>query len=161
MLYWSHPHICTHFDNHMLTCLLALMITCFYVHVLWWSYTYINYRMLPCLHALIRTCPFACMPWCSCAQTILWLHAPMFTWFVNHMLLCSHASMIECFSVYILWWSHAHFPVPLQAYVLGCFDDYLLLCWNSFVHMLTFIDIYMCTLVDNEMSIGLKAKVIV
>ena len=134
----------TSVDDHMLLCSRALMI----IH------TYINYRMLPCLHALMRTCPFACMPWYSCAQTVLWLHAPMFTWFVDHMLLCSHASMIERFPVYILWWSHAHFPIPLQAYVLGCFDDYLLLCWNSFVHMLTFIDIHMFDIKTHVHTLG-------
>ena len=88
------------------------MITCFYVHMFWYSHTsmitcYDNHMLL-CLHALTRTCPFAYMPWCSYAWTLLWLDAPMLTCFVDHMYLSSHFTMITCFHVYMLWWSHTH-----------------------------------------------------
>ena len=97
LFWWSHTSMCTCFDVHMLLCAHALMVSHFYIHMLWWY-------MLSCLHALTRTCPLSNTPWCSYAQTFFWLHAPMFTFFVDHVLLCLHASMVECFHVHMLWW---------------------------------------------------------
>ena len=95
------------------------------------------------------------MPWCSYAQTLFWLHAPMFTCIVDHMLLCSHASMIVGSLMYVIffityplaympsssyaqtdWW----LPTPMLKYFDYC--------------MLTCIDIYMFEIHTNVHTCG-------
>ena len=154
-LWWSYAYISTCVDDHMLLYSHVLMFTYFYIHMLWWTHTHSLIILYSHVYMLWwKSCPLAYMPWCSCARTILWLHASMFTWFVYHMLLCSYNSMIECFHVYILWWSQAYFPVPLRSHMLGYFNDYLLLCWNYFVHMLTCIDIHMFDIKTQVHTLG-------
>ena len=95
----------TYLVDHMLTCLLplmmficllalmlgsnALMITCFYVHVLRKSFahmcTCLDDRMLPCLPALTMTSPHAYVPSCSYAFVLMCLYSP------THMLVYSYA----------------------------------------------------------------------
>ena len=177
----------TCFVDLVLTCVLALMTTFFQIYLLWWSYAFMfvcfdvdmlwwlhtstftcfNYLMLLCLYGSTRTCPFSHMPWCPYARTLWWLDAPTLTCIVDHLHFNSHATMIECFHVYMLWWSLTHLPMCLRAYMHGHFDDYLLLFWNAlmiaFSHALIFtclISTHMCAHLDDEMSIGSKAKVI-
>ena len=117
----------------MLICFSALMITCLFVHLLCWLPTHICYYFD---YYNILTCLLALM--------IIWSY------------------------VYLLWWSHAYVLVCLHAYMLGLLDDDQLLCWNPLMiacsHALIFtclISTHMYTHLDDEMSIGLKAKVIV
>ena len=76
----------------MLTWLLALMMTCSYVHLFWCShaslFTCFNDRMLSCLHVLMITCPLTCMPSCLYTWTLWWLLAPIFKWFNDCMHTC-------------------------------------------------------------------------
>ena len=135
----------TCFDDHILLSSHALMIVCSYVYMLWWEHS-------TCLYALMLICLDTFMIRCSYVK----------------LLCCSHATMIECFHVYILWWSHGYLPICLWAHMLGCFDNYLLLFWNDLMtacsHALIFtclISTHISTHLDDEMSIGSKAKVIV
>ena len=97
----------------------------------------------------------------------------MSTCFDDHMLLCSHALMFTCFDDRMLSCLHTliitcHLPGCHYSHMLGHFNDYLLICSNVLMivcsHVLIFICListHICTLLDDEMSIDLKAKVIV
>ena len=99
------------FVNHVLTCILALMIIFSHVYLLRWS------------HAFTFTRFDIHMP--------LYSHASMFTCFDDHTLLCSHALMIVCSYVYMLRPKHVHLPKFLKAHMFGHFYD-----WCSYVNML-------------------------
>ena len=121
----------------------------------WWSYA-------PRLHALTRTFPLAYTPYCSCDWSFFWLHALMFTYFVDHMHLRSHASVIVCSHVYMLWWSHVHLPVCLQAHMLDLIHDYLPLRWNAlYIHMPYWSWAHICTCFDDNILTFLPAFIII
>ena len=101
-------HMCTCFDNHMLTHLLPLMIICFYVHMFWWSLT----SMFTCFDHYTLLCSHALMILCSHVYLLRWCVAFMFTfliftYFYVHMLWCSYISMFTCFDDCMLLCLHA------------------------------------------------------
>ena len=73
----------------MLQCSQALLMTCFYV------LTYFNDRMLLCLHAFIITCPLTNIPSCSYAWTLWCLPAPMFKCFDYSIHTCIDIHMFD------------------------------------------------------------------
>ena len=163
LLWWSYAHMSTCVDYHMLLSSHVLILTCFDDH----THTYFNYLTLSCLHALTRPCLLACMPWwlictnnfiiaCSYVHMIYWSHAFMFTCLDDRMLPCQHTLMITSLLpctpsisyAWILWW----LPTPV-----------LKLFFFARSHTLIFTCLiikHMCTHLDDEMSIGSKAKVI-
>ena len=179
--------MCTCFDDHMLLCLHALMFTCFYVHMLlcshffmtvcsliymlWWSYapiptsfdenksTNLYTLMLICLntlwlHALMFTYFVDHMLLCSHVYLLWWSHTPMFTCFDVHMLLCSHVSMIVCSLVYMLWWLYAPMPTSFDEnkstglYTLMFIYLDTFMIACSYVHMLCWSYAFMFTCLD-------------
>ena len=97
LLSWSYVSMFTYFDVHMLLYSPALIIThtsmftCFDNHM---PHVYMFWREHFHLHICLNA---------HVTEDFFWLHALMFTYFVDHMFLCSHASMIVCSHVYILW----------------------------------------------------------
>ena len=106
MLCWSRAHKYTCFDDHMLSRLLAIMITCLSVYILWNS------------------------------------HTSMYSYLYDHTLLCSHALIIVCSYVNMLWRESVHFPIWLNAHMLGHVNDWMLLCWHTSL-MITCFDGHM------------------
>ena len=123
--------MCTCSDDHMLSCLLAYMITCFYVHILCNShtsmYTYFVDHTLLCSHALIIVCSNVNMLLRELVHLPICLNAPMLTYlFDDHMFRWSHAPMPTSFNDYMATCS-LHF-------VLVPFDNLIIVC--SYIQML-------------------------
>ena len=118
-LCWSRACICTYFNNHMLICLFALMITCFYVHTFWCSLASMSIcfdgHTLLCSHALTIICSHIYMLYREHVHFPISLNAHMLKQCFDCMLLCSHALLVTCFYVYIPWWWNASMST--------CFDD--------------------------------------
>ena len=159
MHWYSHvwyPHTCAH--TWMMKCLLARKLnwscsrTLMHLNVLTIVLVGKSECEIGVMCTRVLNCSYACM--------LSWSHACMFTCFVDNLLTFVFALMITCSHVYLLWWSHAHLPVCLHAHMLGCFDDYLILFWNALIFT-CLISTHMCTHLDDEMSIGSKAKLIV
>ena len=102
---FSYVRMFTSFVNHMLKCLLALMITSSYVHILW------------CSHNLIMTCYDDCMLLFLLDLTITYTyvvcpHAYMFERFNDHMLThrCACCYMlVACLDHHDFEWYHLVF----------------------------------------------------
>ena len=117
--------------DHMLLRSLLMKFTNFHVHVLCWSYTSMfpcfDNCMLLCQHILKRTCSLSYLPKFSCAGTLLWLDAPMLTYFFDdHMFRWSYAPMPTCFKDYI--------PTCSLNFMLLSFDVLIIIC--SYIQML-------------------------
>ena len=133
LLWWSHAPMFTCFDVHIF-----FMIVCSLIYMFWWSYAPIPISFDENKSTSLYTLMLICL-------NTLWLHALMFTYFVDHMLLCSN--------VYLLWWSHAS--------MFTCFDVHNLLCSHvsiivcSLVYMLWRSYAPMPTSFDDNKSTGL------
>ena len=102
----------------MLTCLLTLIITYSYVHLLWCSrfsmFTCLDDRLLLCL--LMIAYPLACMPSTLYAWTFWWLPTPMLKCFNDYMLTCIDIHMFEIHT-------HVHTCGSWNVYWLGGISD--------------------------------------
>ena len=107
---FSYVRMFTSFVNHMLKCLLALMITSSYVHILW------------CSHNLIMTCYDDCMLLFLLDLTITYTyvvcpHAYMFERFNDHMLThrCACCYMlVACLDHHDFEWYHLVFIIEFS-----------------------------------------------
>ena len=112
MLCWSRAHLCTCFDDYMLSRLLAEMITCFYVHIFWNShtsmYTYFVDHTLLCSHALIIVSSYVNILWRELVHIPICLNAHLHRHFYDWMLPCEQTSlMITRFDGHMLPCLHA------------------------------------------------------
>ena len=84
--------------------------------------------MFTCFVDLVLTYVLALMIICSHVSWLIWSHAVMFTSYEIHKLLCSHVLIIVCSYVNMVWKELVHFPICLNAHMLGHFIDWMLLC---------------------------------
>ena len=127
MLCWSSAHMCTCSDDHMLSRLLAYMITGFYVHILWNShtsmFTYFVDQTLLCSHALI----------------IVRSNVNMLLRELVHLPICLNALILtNFFDDHMFRWSPAPTPTSFNDYMPICslnftlipFDVLIIICSN-------------------------------
>ena len=119
MLRWQSTSIFKCFDDHMPTCLYALMliysdtfmIECSYVNMLCWS------------HAFNFTCPIACMPLSSYAWTLWWLPTPILKCFDDSMLTCINIHMSDIHThVHTIRWWNVYWLKGKSDHIVGCFN---------------------------------------
>ena len=118
--------------NHRLLRSHLMKFTYFYVCILCWSHTFkfpcFDNRTLHCQHAFKRTCSLVYMPEFSNDWTLLWLHAPMLTYFFDdHMFQWSHAPTPTCFNDYVPTYSLNFMVVPFGVLIIIC--TYIQMLW--------------------------------
>ena len=132
VLCWSPSHMCTCFDYHMLSRLLAYIITCFNVHILWNSHTFMYtdfvYHTLLCFQALIIVCSNVNMLLRELVHLPICLNAPMLKYFFDdHMFQWLHALTPTCFNDYMPTCSLNFMLVPFDVLIIICF--YIQMLW--------------------------------
>ena len=84
--------------------------------------------MFTCFVNLVLTCVLALTIICSHIYWFIWSHAFLFTSYEIHILLCTHTLIIVCSYVNMLLRELFHFPICLNAHMLGHFYDWIILC---------------------------------
>ena len=137
----------------MLLCSYALLITCFYVHMLRWLYAPMSAcfddQLPTCFCALMLICLYALMITYSNVEMLWWLHAHVH-WFSHFWYLHTYAhlndemriSLMDKVIVYLHVHSLKCFDDSiaevigrLEVCVLGCLNALMLVCYKHHMHV--------------------------